>query len=358
MSYLYSKKTLVILGFVILLIMPFVLAPFNLNLLGRFLAYAILALGIGVLWGYAGILSLGHGIFFGFGAYAMAMYLTLQSGGMPDFMGWNGITELPWFWAIFSNPIVAIVLAIAVPMLFAGILGFFTFRNRITGVYFTILTQALVIVVTTLIISQQQYTGGTNGITGFDTIFGYSLNSVTTQQMIYWTTVIFLGLVFLICYKLVNSRFGKVLIAIRDGENRTRFLGYNTSIYQVIVYSFSAGVAGLAGMLFVLQVGIITPSMMGIVPSIEMVLWVAIGGRGTLIGPVIGALLTNGASTWFSQTYPDAWLFFIGLVFVLVVVFMPKGIMGIISTIQARRRAKKYGKDRKEEAKLYNSSSI
>lgn len=339
-NYLISRKWLFLILTIILIILPFFLSDFRVNLLGRYLAFAILVIGLDLLWGYMGVLSLGHGIFFGLGAYIMAIYLTMESSnGVPDFMMWNGITELPWFWAVLQNPAVAILAAIFVPMILATILGFFTFRNRIQDVYFTILTQALVMVTVTLIISQQDVTGGTNGLTGFSTIFGYSLSNPATQKALYYITLACLVIVFFICTRLVSSRFGKALIAIRDGENRLRFSGYDTSMFKVLVFSISAGIAGLAGMLFVTQVGIISPTMIGIIPSIEMILWVAIGGRGTLVGPVIGAVLTNSAKTFFSESYPDIWLYFLGAVFVIVVIFLPGGLMSLLDKLKRRGNA-------------------
>ncbi|ARK32771.1 urea ABC transporter permease subunit UrtC [Halalkalibacter krulwichiae] len=339
-KYLFDRRWLFVALLIILVACPLFLSDFRLNLLGRFLAFAILVIGLDLLWGYTGVLSLGHGIFFGVGAYIMAIYLKLEatSGAVPDFMMWNGITELPWFWAMFENPVMAISFAILLPMLLAGTLGFFIFRNRIKDVYFTILTQALVIVTVTLIISKQEYTGGTNGITGFSTVFGQSLMAPSTQKSIYLITVLCLGLIFFLCYRLVHSRFGKTLIAIRDGENRLRFSGYDTSLFKVFVFALSAGIAGLAGMLFVLQVGMISPTTIGIVPSIEMILWVAIGGRGTLIGPVFGAITTNLAKTFFSENYPDIWLFFLGSIFVIVVLFLPGGFMSLFKKWRFKKK--------------------
>nr|WP_088103197.1 urea ABC transporter permease subunit UrtC [Halalkalibacter urbisdiaboli] len=336
-NYLMDRKWLFIVLVLILIAMPLLLSDFRINLLGRYIAFAILVIGLDLLWGYTGVLSLGHGIFFGLGAYIMAIYLKMEaSPGVPDFMMWNGIMELPWFWVVLQNPLIAILAGIMVPMFLATILGFFTFRNRIKDVYFTILTQALVIVTTTLIVSQQNVTGGTNGLTNFTTIFGYSLSNPSTQKVIYYISIGILVGVFFFCYKLTNSRFGKALIAIRDGENRLRFSGYDTSMFKVFIFAISAGIAGLAGMLFVMQVGIISPTMMGIVPSIEMILWVAIGGRGTLIGPVIGAIITNTAKTLFSESYPDIWLYFLGAVFVIVVVFLPGGLMSLFEKLKRR----------------------
>jgi urea transport system permease protein len=327
---------------------PMFISDFRLNLLAKFLAFAIVALGLDLIWGYTGILSLGHGIFFGLGAYAMAMYLKLEASGgkPPDFMGWSGLKELPLFWQPFESFGFAVAMGILIPAGLALVLGYVTFRNRIRGVYFTILTQALVIITTTLLIGQQAFTGGTNGVTGFSTVLGFSLGSPDTKRALYWITVVALIGLFVFCRFLIGSRFGKVLRAIRDGENRVRFIGYNPAIYQMVIFTISAGIAGIAGMLFVLHVGIISPSMMGIVPSIEMVLWVAIGGRGTLVGAALGAILMNWAKSEFSTAYPEGWTMFMGLLFVVVVVFMPKGIAGLVSQLKIRRK----GREQKHEA--------
>ncbi|MBD2872851.1 urea ABC transporter permease subunit UrtC [Paenibacillus arenilitoris] len=319
---------------------PLFVGDFRLNLLAKFLAFAIVALGLDLIWGYTGILSLGHGIFFGLGAYAMAMYLKLEASGgkPPDFMGWSGLKELPLFWRPFESFGFAVAAGIAIPAVLALVLGYFTFRNRIRGVYFTILTQALVIITTTLLIGQQAYTGGTNGITGYSALLGFSLGSPDTKRALYWITAAALISIFVLCRFLTGSRFGKVLRAIRDGENRVRFIGYDPAIYQMVAFTISAAIAGIAGMLFVLHVGIISPSMLGIVPSIEMVLWVAIGGRGTLIGAALGAILMNWAKSEFSTAYPEGWTLFMGLLFVLVVVFMPKGVAGLAGQLNWRKK--------------------
>lgn len=337
-----QRRTWLLAGYglavVILLSAPLYLSDFRLNLLAKFLAFAIVAIGLDLIWGYTGILSLGHGVFFGLGAYCMAMYLKLEAtrGKLPDFMSWTGLTEMPWFWKPFKYAAFAVPAGIIIPTLLALILGFFTFRNRIKGVYFTILTQALVIITVTLIVGQQQYTGGTNGVTGYQTIFGFAIKSPTTKAFLYMVTVAVLILVFIFCRYLVNSRFGRVLKAVRDAENRARFIGYDAAKYQLFVFAISAGIAGLAGMLFVLHVGIISPSMMSIVPSIEIALWVALGGRGTLIGAAIGAVIVNYAKSSFSTAYPEGWLFFLGGLFVVVVVFMPRGIMGLVQDAAER----------------------
>lgn len=326
-----------------LLIAPLFLSDFRLSLLAKFLAFAIVAIGLDLIWGFTGILSLGHGVFFGLGAYCMGMYLKLEASGgkLPDFMSWSGLSELPWFWQPFKQAWFALPAGIFIPMLLAFILGSVTFRNRIKGVYFTIITQALVIIATTLFVGQQQFTGGTNGITGFQTIFGYSLSSASTKTMLYWVTVVMLILVFMGCKWLVKSRAGRVLVAVRDAENRARFIGYNPSKYQLFVFCVSAGIAGLAGMLFVLHVGIISPTTMGIMPSIEIVLWVALGGRGTLIGAAIGAIVVNAAKSGLSELMPNTWSLFLGLMFVVVVVFMPKGMVGLYEKLVERLKKRR-----------------
>lgn len=319
---------------------PLYLSDFRLNLLAKFLAFAIVALGLDLIWGYTGILSLGHGVFFGLGAYAMAMYLKLEASGgrLPDFMDWSGLSALPWFWRPFESLGFAVAAGMLIPALLALVLGYFTFRNRIRGVYFTILTQALVIITTTLFIGQQAYTGGTNGLTGYSTILGISLAKPETKTALYLITAAVLIGAFILCRFIVGSRFGRVLRAIRDGENRTRFIGYDPAVFQMVVFCISAALAGLAGMLFVLHVGIISPSMMGIVPSIEMVLWVAIGGRGTLIGAALGAILMNTAKSVFSESYPELWTLLLGLLFVVAVVFMPRGFAGLADWLPSRRK--------------------
>ena len=341
---LTPQKIYILIGYAVaataLFCAPMVLSDFRLNLLAKFLAFAIVALGLDLIWGYTGILSLGHGVFFGLGAYAMGMYLKLEASGgrLPDFMDWSGLSALPWFWKPFESFPFAIAMGILIPALLALVLGFFTFRNRIKGVYFTILTQALVIITVTLFVGQQKFTGGTNGLTGFTTVMGHAISSPDTKRMLYWVTAIILIAAFIFCRFLVKSRFGKVLRAIRDGENRARFIGYNPAVYQMIAFAISASLAGVAGMLFVLHVGIISPSTMAIVPSIEMVLWVAIGGRGTLIGAALGAVLLNYAKSAFSESYPDAWLFLLGALFVIVVVFLPKGAVGLFRKWKVPKR--------------------
>lgn len=336
-SWLAKNWSILAVG-LLLLLAPNFMSDFRLNLLGKFLAFAILALGLDLIWGYTGILSLGHGIFFGLGAYSFAMYLKLGASGgiLPDFMSWSGLSSLPWFWKPFSYAWFAIPASILVPLILAALLGFLTFRNRIKGVYFSILTQALALIFVILFVGQQPYTGGTNGITNLTSIFGYSLADPATQRMLYYTTVVALGISYLFCRWLVSGKFGRILMAIRDGENRLRFSGYNPVPFKVLVLAVSAGLAGLSGALFVPQVGIISPAMLGIVPSIEMAIWVAIGGRGTLVGAIIGAILVNSAKSGLSETYPDIWSIFMGALFIGVVLFFPGGIVSLYDKIRRK----------------------
>nr|WP_233532278.1 urea ABC transporter permease subunit UrtC [Paenibacillus alkalitolerans] len=321
------------IAILLLALAPLFLSDFRLSLMSKFLAFAILAVGLDLLWGYTGILSLGQGVFFGLGAYAMAMYLKLEAAGgrLPDFMEWSGVSSLPWFWAPFQYFWVAVALAIVLPGAVAFLLGWFTFRNRVRGVYFSILTQALVIMAVTLIVGQQGYTGGTNGVTGFRTLFGFSLSDPDVKKTLYYATAGALIVSFALCRWLIGTRLSRVLQAIRERENRVRFFGYNPAAFQVFAFVVSAALAGVAGMFFVLHVGIISPSMMGIVPSIEMVLWVAVGGRGTLAGAVLGTLAMNFAKSFISEAYPDIWLLFLGAAFVVVVLFLPRGLAGLFA---------------------------
>ena len=316
----------------VLLVAPAVLSDFRTALLGKFLTFAILALSLNLIWGYAGMLSLGHGVFFGLGGYAMAMYLKLESAGgkLPDFMFWSGLTELPFFWAPFKYAWFAIPMTFIVPAVLAGALGYLVFRSRITGVYFALITQALSLIVSILFIGQQAYTGGTNGITNYTTIFSYPLNAPSMQLILYYASVTALTAAYLLCWWLISSRLGRLLVAMRDDENRVRFSGYDPAVLKTLVFSLSAGIAGVAGALFTPQVGIISPTMMGIVPSIEIAIWVAVGGRGVLLGAVIGAVVVNGAKSGLSESFPSVWQYFLGLLFIGAVLLFPSGIMGLL----------------------------
>jgi urea transport system permease protein len=324
----------------LLLLAPAVLGSFRLGLLGKFITYAIAALALDLIWGYGGILSLGQGVFFGFGAYAMAMYLKLEaSGGKPlDFMLWSGLAELPWFWVPFRHAWFALAMVIVIPAVLAGVVGYMCFRSRITGVYFSLITQALALIVTTLIVGQQPYTGGTNGMTNLTTMFGLSLRDGGVQRGLYFVSVLVLALVFVLCRGLTASRFGRLLLALRDDEERVRFGGYDPARVKALVFMLAAALSGVAGALFVPQVGIITPSEMGIVPSIAIVVWVAVGGRGSLIGAVIGALLVNGVETALSETFPVIWQLLLGVLFIGAVLLFPRGLVGTLADLRSRFR--------------------
>ena len=322
---------LVLLIFLFLGTLPFYMPMFRVSLFGKYMCFAIVALGLDMIWGYTGILSLGHGVYFGLGAYCMAMYLKLEASGgaLPDFMQWTGMSALPTFWKPFANPVFAIAMAILVPMALAILIGYLTFLNKIRGVYFSILSLAMAMIMSTLLIGSQAYTGGSNGLTDFKTIFGKSINSPITKIQMFYATLIALVLIYGVCRFLTGRRVGRVLIAIRDGENRAGFAGYNTASYKVFVYALSAVIAGIAGALYVGQVGIISPNEVGITPSVEMIIWVAIGGKGTLAGPILGALAVNGFKTIASETFPELWSYFIGVLFVVVILWLPGGFVSL-----------------------------
>lgn len=315
---------------VLILIMPAVLSSFRLNLLGRFLALAIVALGIDLIWGYTGLLSLGQGIFFGLGGYAIGMYLKLQvpSNQLPDFMGLYGVTSLPWFWQPFHSFAFAILAVVIIPSLLAAIVGYLVFRNRIRGVYFSILTQAATIVFFNFFNGQQKLFNGTNGLIDFKTILGATVSAQQTQFVFYTLTVLLLAATYALCRWLTSGRFGRLLMAIRDDESRLRFLGYNPTEFKVLVFAVSGAIAGIAGAMYTLQSGSVSPRAMDVAFSIEMVIWVAIGGRASLVGAIVGALLVNYARTFFSEQFAEFWLFFQGALFLLVVTVLPDGIIG------------------------------
>jgi urea transport system permease protein len=322
---------------------PLHVSNFTLNLFGKFLTYAILALGLDLLWGYAGVLSLGHGVFFGLGAYAMGMHLMLEIGtqsvyqnALPDFMVWNQVKTLPLFWRPFRSAFFTIVAIVAVPAVVGLAFGFLAFRSRIRGVYFSIITQALALSAWLVFNRNEMNLGGTNGLADFKTIFGFRLNQATTQRGLYVSTALALIAAFLLCRWITRTRAGKVLVAIRDSETRVLFSGYAPANYKLFVFVVSAVLAGVAGALYAPQVGIITPAKMGVLPSIEMVVWVAAGGRGTLIGAVVGAFGVNWIQSWLTTSYPDLWLLFLGALFMGVVLFFPDGVVGAATRLWAQ----------------------
>ena len=318
------------IALILIFVMPAILSSFRLNLLGRFLTLAIVALGIDLIWGYTGLLSLGHGIFFGLGGYAIGMHLKLQvpQNELPDFMGLYGVTELPPFWQPFYSFPFAIAAVVIIPSILAALLGYLVFRNRIRGVYFSILTQAATIVFFNFFNGQQKLFNGTNGLIDFKTLLGATVGTRQTQFVFYTLTVILLAGIYALCRWLTSGRFGRLLMAIRDDESRVRFLGYNPTEFKVLVFAVSGAIAGIAGALYTLQSGSVSPRAMDVAFSIEMVIWVAIGGRASLVGAIVGALLVNYARSFFSEQFAEFWLFFQGALFLLVVTVLPDGIVG------------------------------
>ncbi len=311
---------------------PLYISSYHLSLLGRFLAMAVLSLGLALVWGWGGILSLGQGVFWGLGAYALAMHLKLVDlapGDLPDFMEWSGLDHLPVWWKMFHSPAIALACAILIPTIAAAGLAWLVFNRRVSGVYFALITQALALAFSTLLISQQAYTGGFNGLTDFSTIFGYAIIDPGFQRAIYWITLAILALAFILCKWMLHTNFGKVLLAIRDGESRVRFLGYNPAAYKTIAFAFGGALAGVSGALYILHVGVISPAMVGVVPSIEMLIAVAVGGRSSLTGVVLGTILVNFGKDWISSAIPEMWLFVMGAAFVLVVTILPQGLAGV-----------------------------
>ena len=311
------------------------------SLLGKYLTYAMLAIAVDLIWGYCGILSLGHGAFFALGGYAMGMYLMRQIGDrgvyanpvLPDFMVFLNWQELPWFWYGFDMFPFAMLMVMVVPGLLAFVFGWFAFRSRVTGVYLSIISQAMTFALLLAFFRNDMGFGGNNGLTDFKDILGFSLQEDTTRVSLFVATGIMLGVVFLICRYITRSKFGRVLVSIRDAEDRTRFIGYSVEYYKLTVFVISAVIAGIAGALYVPQVGIINPSEFSPANSIEIVIWVALGGRGTIYGAALGAVVVNFAKTVFTVTIPEMWLFALGGMFIFVTIFMPKGIAGALGQI-------------------------
>ncbi|MFM1812341.1 MAG: urea transporter permease subunit UrtC [Cyanobacteriota bacterium] len=314
------------------LVLPVVLPPFRLNLLGRFLSLGIVALGIDLIWGFTGLLSLGQGIFFALGGYALGMHLQLSSlapGELPEFFGLYGVKTLPAFWQPFTSPLFTLLCIWVLPALVAGVLGYLVFRNRIKGVYFSILTQAALLVFFNFFNGQQKLINGTNGLkTDTARLLGELVGSDAMQRNLFWLTVVLTIGAYLLCRWLTRGRFGDALIAIRDDEPRLRFTGYNTTVYKTLVFAVAGAMAGVSGALYTVQSGIVSPQFMAVPFSIEMVIWVAVGGRGTLIGAVLGAVLINYAKSLVSEALPETWLFIQGGLFLLVVTALPDGLVG------------------------------
>lgn len=329
-----------ILAFLILVILPLFLDLFRLNLVGKYLTYAFAAVSIVLLWGYGGTLSLGQGIFFGIGGYAMAMFLKLEASspentsiqstpGIPDFMDWNQITQLPWFWEPFNSLTLTLLAILIVPAAFAYLIGAAMFKRRVGGVYFAIITQVIAVILTVLIVGQQGYIGGINGITDLRTLKGWDITSDSAKYIFYFINCFLLLSVIIGSRFILTSKLGSLLLAMKDKEDRVRFSGYDVSSFKIFVFCIAAIISAIGGAMFTLQVGFMSPSFVGIVPSIEMVIFAAVGGRMSLIGAVYGTLLINFGRTAFSESFPELWLFLMGGLFIAVVMFFPNGLAGI-----------------------------
>lgn len=332
----------------LLVILPLGLPVFRLNLVGKYLAFGFVAIGLVLLWGRCGVLSLGQGVFFGLGGYCMAMFLKLEASdpvttaiqstpGIPDFMDWNQITTLPWFWEPFKSLPFTIAAIFVVPSVIAFIIGWALFRRRVGGVYFAIITQAIALILSLGIDGNQGLTGGRNGITDLRTLCGWDIRSENAQYLLYFLCVILLFTVALAAKYIINTRLGRVLVAIRDREDRVRFSGYDVAMIRSFIFAFAAMISGIGGALFVLQVGFMSPSIIGIVPSIELVIFTAVGGRLSVLGAILGCLIVNFGKTTFSEAYPDLWLYLMGGTFIAVVMFFPNGLAGLLEKIPTKR---------------------
>ena len=327
-------------------------------LFGKYLCYGMAALALDLVWGYCGILSLGHGAFFALGGYAMGMHLMRQIGTrgvygdpvLPDFMVFLNWKELPWFWHGFDNFAFAALMVMAVPGLLAFVFGWFAFRSRVTGVYLSIITQAMTYALLLAFFRNDMGFGGNNGLTDFKDVLGYDLQSGQVRSTLFFLTAFFLALNLMVAAAITGSKYGKILRAVRDAESRTRFLGYRPENIKLFCWVVSAVMAGIAGALYVPQVGIINPGEFAPANSIEMVVWTAVGGRGTLVGPIAGALLVNGAKSWFTGVLPEYWLFALGGLFILTTLFLPEGVAGLLRKALGRRARTPQGKDEETDA--------
>jgi len=329
-----------VLALLLVVILPLTLDIFRLNLVGKYLTYAFVAMGLVLCWGFGGILSLGQGVFFGLGGYCMAMYLKLEASsientkiqstpGIPDFMDWNQLTQLPLFWQPFHSLTFTVLAIVLVPAFFAFVIGAAMFKRRVGGVYFAIITQALAAIMTILIIGQQGYTGGINGITDLRTLHGWDIRTDSAKTILYFVCVALLIASILLAYYVKSSKLGRILVAMRDKEDRVRFSGYDVSSFKIFVFCLAAALSAIGGAMFTLQVGFMSPSFVGIVPSIEMVIYTAVGGRLSILGAIYGTLLVNWAKTSFSESFPELWLLGLGGLFIAVVLAFPNGIAGL-----------------------------
>ena len=324
----------------ILAVLPATLDPFRLNLIGKYMAFAFVAVGIVLTWGYGGVLSLGQGIFFGLGGYMMAMFLKLEASApeLPDFMVWSSVEVLPVWWQPFHHLGWTILCILVLPAAGAYLFSYAIFRKRVSGVYFAIVTLSLALTLTVVVIGQQGDTGGANGITDFRTVLGWDITSDAAKRVIYFIEAGTLVFTMLVSLWIVRSRFGKILIAIRDREDRVRFSGYNTAHMKAFVFAVAAVLSAIGGAFYSLQVGLIAPGVIGVVASVEMVIYAAVGGRLSIPGAVIGALLIGFLRSYLSETFPGTWLYFLGALFIVVVWAMPSGLAGLAEQLLGRRK--------------------
>ena len=334
---------LLVLAVLLLVVLPLTMSVFRLNLVGKYLTFGFVALGLVMLWGKAGVLSLGQGVFFGLGGYCMAMFLKLEASdpistkiqstpGIPDFMDWNQLKALPAFWVPFKHLPISLIAVVVVPSIIAFVIGMAMFKRRVGGVYFAIITQALALILSLGIDGNQGWTGGRNGITDLRTMWGWDIRSQSAQYILYFVTCLLLIVSILGLQWLLSGKLGKLLPAMREREDRVRFSGYDVSMFKVFTFCLAAGLSGIGGALFVLQVGFISPSLVGIIPSIEMVIFAAVGGRASLYGAIYGTLIVNTGKSLFSESFPQLWLFCMGGLFIAVVVFFPDGLAGVVDS--------------------------
>lgn len=332
--------SLAILALLLLVVLPAFLSIFRLNLTGKYLSYAFVAVGLVMCWGYGGILSLGQGLFFGLGGYAMAMFLKLEASdpestkiqstpGIPDFMDWNQVTELPWFWLPFKSLPATLALIVILPIVLGYLLSVFYFKGRVGPVVFAILTQSMVACLWYVIVGNQGYFGGINGMTDLKTLAGWDIRTEGAQRTLYFVCAVLLMLAILACRWILSTRLGRVLVAQRDKEERVRFSGYDIASFRIFIFCVAAVISSVGGALFTLQVGFMSPNLIGVVPSIDMVIFAAVGGRLSLYGAVYGTLMVTLAKSLFSESYPNMWMFFYGSLFIIVVLLLPKGLAGL-----------------------------
>lgn len=361
--------SILLLAALILLVLPLMLDTFRLNLVSKYLCYAFVAVGLVMLWGYGGVLSLGQGVFFGLGGYCMAMFLKLEASdpestkiqstpGIPDFMDWNQLTALPWFWEPFNSLTFTIIAVLVVPAIFAYLIGAAMFKRRVGGVYFAIITQAIAAILTILIIGQQGYTGGANGITDLKTLKGWDINTDSAKYILYYITAILLLGAILLARWMLSTKFGRLLLAMRDREDRVRFSGYDVSNFKIFVFCLAAMFSAVGGAMFTLQVGFMSPSFVGIVPSIEMVIFAAVGGRMSLVGAVYGTLLVNTGKTLFSESFPEMWLILMGGLFIAVVMLFPNGLAGLVEKYAPWVKARWAARRAKTGVAVHQGSSL